>query len=387
MQAGDMVGQLERLASLRNAGILSSEEFEAGKARVLSTSDPSIQHKQSRSDRKVQVQQEPPPPPQPRPSISTLDQEAILMEPEREGRVVRASRPSLSSQHRRRDRSGERQHVGLDSALDKADDTEAMEPAFDPRGKSRHVVLCSGAIIAGPCRTKGASGYTNFVVITIKGVLFALSYVYIAQGATSVHTFDVNLHITRNRFLNAALCLPRLLSRLRCDVILPCCAAGIWKTIAPIFYAGCWVVLYFAAYNDPGVLPRRWQILQNPRPSALELSLLEPKAKLNGASQQEGKTTFCRTCQIFRPPETHHCSICDCCVAGFDHHCGWLGTCIGERNHKAFLLFNWYAFTMAVLTFSQCLPVLLVGPENPRVTPDPPLPEGANACGHSALAN
>ena len=29
----------------------------------------------------------------------------------------------------------------------------------------------------------------------------------------------------------------------------------------------------------------------------------------------------CRKCSMTKPPRTHHCSWCDCCVLKFDHHC------------------------------------------------------------------
>eukprot|EP00980_Cylindrotheca_fusiformis_P002174 scaffold497_cov97-Cylindrotheca_fusiformis.AAC.5 len=48
----------------------------------------------------------------------------------------------------------------------------------------------------------------------------------------------------------------------------------------------------------------------------------------------------CDLCHLARPPlRSHHCKVCDRCVASFDHHCGFLDTCIGERNHIRFWIF------------------------------------------------
>lgn len=51
------------------------------------------------------------------------------------------------------------------------------------------------------------------------------------------------------------------------------------------------------------------------------------------------KLKYCRTCRVYRPPRTHHCSICNACIERFDHHCPWTGSCIGKRNYRFFYLF------------------------------------------------
>ncbi|KAI8897943.1 DHHC palmitoyltransferase-domain-containing protein [Globomyces pollinis-pini] len=52
-----------------------------------------------------------------------------------------------------------------------------------------------------------------------------------------------------------------------------------------------------------------------------------------------GKPRWCKECSCYKPPRSHHCSICNKCVLKMDHHCPWLNNCIGQNNHAYFLRF------------------------------------------------
>ncbi|KFG50315.1 DHHC zinc finger domain-containing protein [Toxoplasma gondii FOU] len=85
--------------------------------------------------------------------------------------------------------------------------------------------------------------------------------------------------------------------------------------------------------SDPGIHPKRkrgssaveelMEILSSPETHADTLAALD-------------LSRLCRTCWIYRPLRTKHCSICDRCVDGFDHHCVWLYNCVGSLNARLF---------------------------------------------------
>mmetsp|Transcript_47114 Transcript_47114/g.86427 ORF Transcript_47114/g.86427 Transcript_47114/m.86427 type:complete len:435 (-) Transcript_47114:16-1320(-) len=67
---------------------------------------------------------------------------------------------------------------------------------------------------------------------------------------------------------------------------------------------------------------------------------------------------YCEHCHNWKPPRTHHCSLCKRCVLRMDHHCPFTGNCIGMRNHGHFALM--YIFAMFGLAYSLLLCICAV---------------------------
>ena len=49
---------------------------------------------------------------------------------------------------------------------------------------------------------------------------------------------------------------------------------------------------------------------------------------------KQGITThaMCSHCQTYKPPNSHHCRICNRCISRMDHHCPWMNNCVGANN-------------------------------------------------------
>ncbi|CAM8957450.1 unnamed protein product [Rhodiola kirilowii] len=101
---------------------------------------------------------------------------------------------------------------------------------------------------------------------------------------------------------------------------------------------------------DPGIIPRarRGDIQRTDSSRGARKSRT---VVVNGVAL---KSKYCKVCNIFRPPRSSHCAICDNCVQKFDHHCPWLGQCIGLRNYRFYLAFilSSLVFFGYILTFS-----------------------------------
>ncbi|XP_014676703.1 PREDICTED: palmitoyltransferase ZDHHC6-like [Priapulus caudatus] len=48
---------------------------------------------------------------------------------------------------------------------------------------------------------------------------------------------------------------------------------------------------------------------------------------------------YCKVCEGYKAPRSHHCRKCQRCVMKMDHHCPWINTCVGHRNHARFIYF------------------------------------------------
>ena len=63
----------------------------------------------------------------------------------------------------------------------------------------------------------------------------------------------------------------------------------------------------------------------------------------------------CNVCGIDRPPRTHHCMQCRCCVLKRDHHCFFAANCIGLNNQRHFIvLLLWSCIGVFFSLFHAC---------------------------------
>ncbi|KAL5284496.1 ZDHHC6 family protein [Megaselia abdita] len=77
-----------------------------------------------------------------------------------------------------------------------------------------------------------------------------------------------------------------------------------------------------ATLTGPGFLPKSWKPLRKTDEDSLQ---------------------YCKKCEGFKAPRSHHCSKCKRCVKKMDHHCPWINTCVGWANHANFTSFLAFA--------------------------------------------
>ncbi|KAI4338817.1 hypothetical protein MLD38_023830 [Melastoma candidum] len=117
---------------------------------------------------------------------------------------------------------------------------------------------------------------------------------------------------------------------------------------------------YFSVvFTDPGSVPPNWKPTLDEEVG--EASALNPSelSRLQSDPSNQ-RIRVCRKCNQFKPPRSHHCSICRRCVLKMDHHCVWVVNCVGALNYKSFLLFLFYTFLETTLVTLALLPKFIL---------------------------
>jgi palmitoyltransferase len=76
---------------------------------------------------------------------------------------------------------------------------------------------------------------------------------------------------------------------------------------------------------------------------------------------------ICHRCGRWRPPRTHHCSVCRRCVLHMDHHCIWMNACVGYYNYGFFLSTLYFLVLGAVYTVGTVLFLWVHAPSKARL--------------------
>lgn len=123
----------------------------------------------------------------------------------------------------------------------------------------------------------------------------------------------------------------------------------LWAILFNVFFVLALASYLRAACTDPGTPEstewKNWSLKTVGTSDATINSRREGESE--AASRKRGwapgEMTKCEVCCKLRPERAHHCSLCGVCILRMDHHCPWVGNCIGWRNHKFFLLLNWWS--------------------------------------------
>ncbi|KAI8891082.1 zf-DHHC-domain-containing protein [Backusella circina FSU 941] len=105
------------------------------------------------------------------------------------------------------------------------------------------------------------------------------------------------------------------------------------KVLSPlnILLISIYVNYYLSCTTDPGHVPDDWE----PPKAILEAEEL--------TSMGMAGARYCKKCDCYKPPRSHHCRYCGKCILKMDHHCPWINNCVGFGNYAYFLRFIYSA--------------------------------------------
>ncbi|KAK1442698.1 zinc finger DHHC domain containing protein [Babesia gibsoni] len=102
---------------------------------------------------------------------------------------------------------------------------------------------------------------------------------------------------------------------------------------------------HIASLSDPGIIPKQKDMYDSYDAIRMKRKHSQVQSCIEVAIAGKFlRIKYCHTCNIYRPPRSVHCSVCDVCVHKFDHHCKWLGNCVGNHNYRIFYVFIFFTF-------------------------------------------
>lgn len=122
-------------------------------------------------------------------------------------------------------------------------------------------------------------------------------------------------------------------------------------------------MMIFLGYTDPGIIPKILPGYESKELNSIPISRGVVKISLMYkvysmvVKTHNLKIKFCNTCNIYRPPRTSHCSVCNTCIERFDHHCPWIGICVGKRNYRYYF---WFILSLTVITIIMNIQIIFV---------------------------
>jgi ribosomal protein L40E len=121
-------------------------------------------------------------------------------------------------------------------------------------------------------------------------------------------------------------------------VIIPFVHFGLGIFLIAVFNGALILLIYShlkCSLSDPGHVP-----VPEARIDFSDTNLLQ---------QREDDWTICQRCEMWRPPRSYHCRVCNRCIRKMDHHCPWINNCVGEWNQKYFILFLFYGLVTCLI--------------------------------------
>ena len=176
--------------------------------------------------------------------------------------------------------------------------SQISEYLFSRKTAGNSTILFGGKIVIGP-RWEGFILFTSIIVVSFLQVVVSTTWPTLSDETSSV-------------------------------------TEKIISWLIHVFFVLSFTFILLTGFSNPGIVPRNDSMgIADPKSIDSTTGYLIPRyLLLNGVCVRQ---KFCRTCKIYRPPRSNHCSVCDNCVLKFDHHCPALGTCIGLCNYSGFL--------------------------------------------------